>query len=529
MTGQRDGDFAAFAHVTADKATTYRAVMGAFTAAKERFAVHLRPADVARGLPGDARLPEDEVETCLLQLCVWGNLRKDSDTAEVTTVEEFYRTRYLYQLTVEGEAAERALRTYHDALAESGELQAAALGDIRELLGELADLAEAGDVDDGQVHRILTTLRTRFDELTAKAQTFIAGLQRTIDLHGVDVATFVAYKDTLIEYLERFIGDLVVATADIVGRIERIEAAGVDAVLAAAARRELADALAPTAAEAEAAAQRWGARWSGLRAWFIAGDGQPSQAEVLRARARSAIPALLRAVAAINDRRVTRTDRFTDLRTLARWFAQADSDADAHRLWRSAFALTPARHLQVNADTLDARDDTPVAPQTSWLHAPPLRLSPRLRRSGRHAKRGRPSDVVDRSAGKALLAAAIEAEAAQVEAARRLLATGRPTRLSEIGELDPLAFELFLDLLGEALAAKVTPGDVVETTSADGTLAITLEPAQGTATITTSAGCLSGPDHLVTIRDAFSPPDRRAPDRRAPDQSAPERVGARAS
>lgn len=511
MSGERDdGRLPAFAHVTADKAATYRAIMRVFTAAKERFALHLRPADVALAL-ADGGLSEADVETCLLQLCEWGNLRKDTDTAEVATVEEFYRTRYLYQLTTEGEAAERALRTYHDAVAESGELQSAALGDIRELLGELAALAEAGEPDDGKVHRVLTTLRTRFDELTARAQTFIAGLQRTIDLHGVDVATFVAYKDTLIDYLERFIGDLVMVSADIVARMERIEQAGVERLLAAAARRELADALAPTAADARDAADRWRGRWAGLRGWFIGSGGHPSQAEVLRARARSAIPALLQTVAAINDRRVTRTDRFTDLRTLARWFAAAETDADAHRLWRAAFALTPARHLQVNADTLDERDAEPVPAHTSWLDAPPLRLSPRLRRSGRHAKRGRPPDVVDRSAGKALLAATIEAEAAQIEAARRQLATGRPTRLSEIGALDPRAFELFCDLLGEALAAKVAPRDVVEATSSDGTLVITLAPAAGTATITTSAGRLTGPDHLVTIRDAFAAEAAREP------------------
>lgn len=505
MIGDRDdGRLTAFAHVTADKGPAYRATMRVFTAAKERFALHLRPADVASALREDVPSTEAEVETCLLQLCEWGNLRKDTDTAEVTTVEEFYRTRYLYQMTVEGEAAERALRTYHDAVAESGELQAAALGDIRELLGELAAVAEAGEADDAKVHRVLTALRTRFDELTAKAQTFIATLQRTIDLHGVDVATFVAYKDTLIDYLERFIGQLVVATADIVDRVERIERAGVHELLAAAARRDIADALAPTADDAHAAAERWRGRWSGLRAWFIGTGAQPSQAEVLRARARSAIPALLQAVAAINDRRVTRTDRFTDLRALARWFAEAESDADAHRLWRAAFALTPARHLQVNADTLDERDARPVSPQTSWLAAPSLRLSPRLRRSGRHTRRGRPADVVDRSAGKALIAATIQAEAAQIEAARRRLATGRPILLSDLGELDPCEFDLFLDLLGEALAAKVVPGDVVETTSTDGTLQIILAPAPGSATITTSTGRLTGPDHLVTILDAFT-------------------------
>jgi uncharacterized protein (TIGR02677 family) len=510
------GRLRAFAHVNADKAATYRAVMAVFTVAKERFAIHLRPADVAAAVCG-VEVDQAEVEAALQQLCEWGNLRRDPDTAEVATVEEFYRTRYLFQLAPEGEAAERALRVYHDTIAEPGELQTAALGDIRALLGELAALAEADGTDDGKIHRVLTTLRARFDELTARAQTFMGSLQRTIDLHGVDVATFVTYKDLLIDYLERFVGQLVLATAAVVAEIERIEAAGVDDLLASAARRELVDALAPTDDDRADAHERWRARWTGLRAWFVGSADAPSQAEVLRARARSAIPALLAAVAAINDRRVTKTDRVTDLRTLARWFAETDTEADAHRLWRAAFALTGARHLQIDADSLDARADEPVAADTSWLNAEPLRLSPRLRATGRHTKRGRPADVIDRSHEKALLAEYEAAEAAQLEAARQRLLTDGPVRLSHLGDLDATAFGLFLDILGEALAAKVDAGDTVEAASADGTLLITLAPTPdgGTATITTTAGRLTGPDHLMTIRDAFAP-------------AAPQPVGANA-
>jgi Protein of unknown function (DUF2397) len=38
------------------------------------------------------------------------------------------------------------------------------------------------------------------------------GLQRTVDLHGISVEAFLAYKEKLVDYLERFIGELVVAS-----------------------------------------------------------------------------------------------------------------------------------------------------------------------------------------------------------------------------------------------------------------------------------------------------------------------------
>ena len=509
MTGP-GGRLKAFAYVNADRAALYRAIMHVFMSAKARFTLHLRPREVATAI-ASAGLPEPAdaaaVEAALGQLRDWGNLEAHPDTADVATVEEFYRPRYLFQLTPQGEAAERALAVYDETLRQRGELQSAALSDIRTLLGELAELADASDVDEGKAHRTLRTLRDRFEGLTSRAQAFMSSLQRTIDLQGVDVPKFLAYKETLIGYLERFIGELVLATADISATVQRIEEQGVNRLLEAAARRDLADALDPTPEDHAVAYAGWQARWAGLRSWFIGRSETPSQAEVLRARARASIPALLAAVVSINDRRFTRSDRTADLRMLARWFAEADSDAAAHRLWRAAFALAPARHLVVDAETMEQREARPVPARTSWLDAPPLRISPRLRSSGRYVRRGRPNDVIDRSREKALLAEAAVAEARQIAAARRRLATGTRTRLSDLHALDATEFDLFLELLGETLSSKVRADERAEVVSIDGTVHVTLEPTGdgSTAMIVTSAGRFSGSDHYITIRDLVEP------------------------
>jgi len=506
------GRLRAFAHVNAEKVHQYRAIMRAFMEAKARFAIHLRPPEILVAL-SEKDLPEPmdaaAVDAALGSLCEWGNLEAHQDTADVSTVEEFYRPRYLYQLTPEGEAAERAIAVYWESVRQPGELQAAALGDIRDRLHEIHELALLDSPDEAKVHLTLRSLRERFDELTSQAQTFIGGLQRTIDLQGIDVETFLSYKETLIQYLERFIGELLVATVEIADVLQRIEFAGVEGLLQIAARRDLVDALAPTEEEHEATIRIWRTRWQGLRGWFVGRPDTPSQAEVLRARARSAIPALLSAVASIHDRRVTRSDRATDLRTLARWFAEADTDRDAHRLWRAAFALTPARHLRIDADTLDNRDANPVSPKISWLRAPPLLICPRLRRTGHYTRRGRPSNVVDFSADKARLAELAEAEAEQITAAQQRLATGKRMRLSQIGHLDPVEFNLFLDLLGEALTKKVRPDHVVEASSADGALNIQLAPTEDgdVATIRTPKGLFSGVDHFVLISKSFQHDD----------------------
>ena len=126
-----------FAYVGAEQAAEYRAVMQVFMVAKRRFSLHLRPAEVQEGLPQVAShldLADELLEQRLAQLCEWGNLEAHPDTAAVATVEDFYRRRLLFRVTPAGEAAERALEVFYEVLEQPGELKAAALSDIRNLL-----------------------------------------------------------------------------------------------------------------------------------------------------------------------------------------------------------------------------------------------------------------------------------------------------------------------------------------------------------------------------------------------------------
>jgi uncharacterized protein (TIGR02677 family) len=531
----RNGQLRAFVYLNEAKTPLYRAIVRTFMDARARFVLNLRPQDIAEEIGRAANAAPTEggqsvdataVETALGQLKDWGNVEAYPDTADVATVEDFYRQRFLYQLTSAGESAERAVRFFEENVERPGELQTAALADIRELLLELVTLGETGNgapIDVAKAHRALHTLLNRFDGLTTRAQQFMGTLQRRTILAGMGIDAFVAYKQRLIEYLERFIGELVVATTDIAGKIERIESSGLDRLLDAVAKRDLVDAVDPVDLESTAELRQralWDGRWRGLRAWFFGTSTGQSQAEMLRARARAAIPALLAAVSGFHDRRVTRIDRHTDLRTLARWFAEAPDDRARHRLWRAAFALSPARHLRVDSVTLDLWEERALPAQTSWTEAPPLRFSPRLRATGRHARPGRTDRVIDTSAAREAIALKVRDEAAQIEAAARHLASSGKTRLSQVGFLKTAEFALFLDLLGDALAASGPAGEAIEVLSMDGTLAIRLEPIGNgaEAVVRTTIGDLRGPDCFVHIRflaasENFTPDAKRPADR----------------
>jgi uncharacterized protein (TIGR02677 family) len=504
--GKNPDDAQPFTHLGVPNADQYRRLLRTFARAKERFIVHLRPEDVAAELRMDA---DDQLTEALDQLVRWGNLRADVDTSRVTSVEDFHRKRSLYQLTAAGQAAEQAIAFYEEAIGRRGQLQSVALADIAGQLRALVALASQPDPDPAKVHLLLLSVAERFSSLADNAQAFMSALRRAIDFSDGDVDGFIAYKERLIDYINRFIADLANSGAQIAALLTDLEAAGHEGLLAIAARREAADAVpeGTDAAESLASAEEhalgaWRNRWRGLHDWFTSRDAaHPSQARLLRQAAVTAIKQLIDAVGLLNERRSGRSDRSADFAVLARWFAEAPDDAAAHRLWRAAFGLSSARHLSVTGDTADRWQDVPAG--TPWGDAPPILISPQLRKTGTYERRGKPSQVRDRSAERDLLRGQAEQEATQTAEARRRLCTSGPVLLSDLDVLDPRAFRLFLSLLGDALAARA-PGDTeVKTVTSDGSMEVRLQvvPDGGTATIRTEDGVLTGPEHVIEITD----------------------------
>jgi uncharacterized protein (TIGR02677 family) len=493
-----------FRHVSAEKASFYRSIMDVFARAKRQYRLQLRPDEVLSEAEWKGATPRiEDVNAALAQLATWGNLESQPDTARVSSLSDFYRARFLYRLSEGGEAVETALAVFAQTLQRRAELQTVALEDITSRLHALHTLlhdgTDAGEADVAKVHEILRDLVRVFEGLAENAQAFMASVARSIELQQADASTIVTYKSRLIEYLERFMGDLV-RRSDTIAHLIVGLTPHIDRVLQMVAAREARDAAPGDGQSYEDESTRgwraWQDRWKGLRGWFLPTGHEPPQSELLRARARSAIPSLLTAIASLNDRRSGRSDRSTDLQMLAGWFAACPDDAAAHRLARAAFALNPARHFSLNPQ---ADEDLPAG--TRWADAPPLKIHPRLREYGEAAPRGQLARVRDRGKERALLALELAEESQQIEAARKRLATGKPAKLSEFGELDTHAFDLCLNLLGEALAEQSDPDARVARQTGDGLLHVELVPLapHSQARVTTTRGVFGGRDHIITI------------------------------
>ncbi|WP_050025446.1 TIGR02677 family protein [Verrucomicrobium sp. BvORR034] len=497
-----------FQHLGTPKTSAYRIILRLFVAAKERFEIALRPGDLMIQLAELGEIApelrdEEGLTSCLESLRDWGNLTATRDVVSAKSIEEYLHPKYMYQMSKAGELAERALAAYEDSLSRPGELSASALREIAETLDELLRLLEVAVPDESKVAKAMEDLVSRFDSLVARAQTFMGGLQREMDRPGGNETSFLGLKEELLRYLERFIKELLTATYRIRHSLEKFSDFQIEFALKSAVSREFAEVLSVDDHMRLRSLRSWQERWRGLKGWFIGRPDQPAQSERLRLRAVDSITALLERVRRMHDQRANRTDRSTDFLTLARWFAEAPDEITMHRLWRSAFALNSARHLRVNATTLQAWAKLDDGERPVWEEAPPYIITISQWSRGRSGQIGKPPKIVDRTAAREALRAKAHAEGLALQRSRQNLAKNTPCLLAELSELDAPAFEVLLDAISEAFA-NMKPEDVRgEATTADGEMNVTLElPAsrQDIAHLRTHEGILTGPNIKITLR-----------------------------
>src|SRR5262249_30642270 len=263
----------------------------------------------------------------------------------------------------------------------------------------------------------------------------------------------------LIEYGKRLIGELQQESDCIAETILEIEAAGFEQLLRDVDNSSIRD---RTGISNGAEDAQWHSQCQPLRRWFIAQPGSPSTSQILRDRAAAAIAGLLRSIRNHRDERRGIIDRTTDFLILARWFAEATTDEDAHRLWHAAFGLNSSRHWTIDDASLNDRESQSISPDTSWRDAPPLGILTQSQKYSVQSSVGALSRIIDRGAEKEKLAVSSREEAERLLNAQRRFCNSGRVRLSDLQFLETNEFDLLLDLLGEAMSSRVDSAEPVE-------------------------------------------------------------------
>jgi uncharacterized protein (TIGR02677 family) len=488
-----------FRFTVGERSEIYTAVLQVFGEANERLETSLGLDEVAERIMLHGRhglVDAPDLFDVLRQLRDWRLLDvMQNHAGNYRTADEYERRNLQYSLTRSGEAAIAGIEHAAAVLAATGALQTAVLEGIADRLADLVRLLAEASTTDRRIFTALLELEGHLESLRVNTKAFNGQLQRLLRAEGTDHETFRDVKSATVAYLQEFLTNLDLRVLAIADSIEAVREHGVERML----RRALDGAELPALGDGDPGpdwlSHRRG-RWAGLESWFRTVGPEPPRVEQLHVVARRAIVMLLQALDRLNDSRRRASSAAADLRELARWFAAAPVEDDAHRLWNAAFGLGSARHAHL------VHPDPELVPVgAAWRDAPPVPVSALLRSAGRverFSRTGKVRDVGEIRRGRARRA---RLERAESEAAWASLVTDGPCRLSELPPVDHATLERLLDLLGRALAAPAR-GDARRSTSADGRVSIVVLPptAPGTtATLATSQGRFSGPDYRIEI------------------------------
>lgn len=498
-------------YLASKNAAYYRTVLDVLVEEESRLGLHLSTSEIHRrsadrlAVVVKTYVGFPDVGPLLDQLHKWGNVDRIANTQRKGSVQEYLKKDYLYQMTPAGTIVHRELDRLDDELGKTGSLQASLLPEVLRALVELVDVLGNTKIARGQRRQDAAAAFSRvvngFTELTENAKLFVQGLNRPIDLDSaLKGEAFLEYKQVVAEYLRTFTLGLARHAESIAIAIGNAEKAGVLLELSEIARIDAAPVLGISLEEVvRHDAELMRARWAGLRRWFFEDGDRPPVVRTLQERAVDAVNRIMALVRRLNEQRLGRLDRKSDLRLLARWFQAATSSEEVLELWRAGFGMYPARHFGAPHPHEDGLD---FLPSTSWWHGPAVDISARLRKFGPRSRAGRPPRLTDPVTTKRFLQAKLAVQRAEEEAAAAALARRCPTALSELGLLPATEFAVLVTCLRAALSSQKTEDGSRHAVTNDGRLHVVLVEAaspEATAVVATDDGRIVIEDFVLTL------------------------------
>jgi len=446
-----------------------------------------------------------EIETealvrALDALVGWGAIDRQHDAGHARSLDEFKRRRHNFAITQAGELLERFLDDLDNLRERVGALEGSRL---QAILGELASIVrelESGRPEPERLRTALDNLRSELEALDQGASDFMAQLANVLaSSDAINDESFLAYKDRVIGYLTGFASEFRRSAQRIEDQIVRVEALGVEPLLALAASVDEPPVFGKTPEEvAELRRAEKRDAWRALSAWFVAASGDAAPWRKLSDTLGAAIDWVISTAARLDGRRAQRIDRSAGYRHLARLALRLDAD-ESHRVFNAVFALGAPRHFYGIDDDAQRAE----LPQTAWAAGPAAPVEASLYRAGgRAAGGGSTARLIDTSGRAAAFAEECAREQEELVRALERFAGRGPVTLSRLGSLDASEFRHLLAWLDRVLVASIEATGIVRALSSDGLSELALHPPASPgarARILTGTGIFDCPDYALEV------------------------------
>ena len=323
--------------------------------------------DYLKDSPYFANYTEEQLQQDLNQLVNWRNLIPRQETGRVTTIEEFKRRRFRYQCTPYTVEIERMVQSLENMGESFGGSLEKSLFD--RLLDGLLRLTRTFPLDEGRasamghaslepvspyaiaqlspedVNLLWGEIYTDFRKLTENATDYLAHLESEKVEELMRTEAFLAYKDTLTEYLRQFIMALQQTSLKIEAVLAESPSALIQLVADQVAKHQQSIPRLDGQPDRATLEQKVLDQWQGLKSWFLGIDGKESDLEYLQSRTNESIRRITRFVQRLGERHHILRSRRQEYLDLALWFDNMPQLSDAHMLSACVFGVAHTRHL----------------------------------------------------------------------------------------------------------------------------------------------------------------------------------------
>ncbi|KKM11087.1 hypothetical protein SY88_10150 [Clostridiales bacterium PH28_bin88] len=429
-------------YLTVQNASRYRLIMRHFYRQHQRSRYWLRKEEVFEAVVATGFFPDYTIEQCeqdLEALRKWENLVAIHDGSNATSVEEYLRKRFRYEITQYSVEIERMLENLEKAKGYSGVLDPKRFDEIEWVLRELMGQGEWGP---GTALELWERLVESFDRLVENGVDYLHHLQSARAEELMSTVQFLIYKDKLTEYLQKFVVQgLQRSGRRVQALLVKLDQSHVDKWIHAVARdyAEIPRLDEPLTMEDRLA--RVQDKWSAIVQWFLGSGYGEADIDLMEKEAKNTITRVVRYVARIQEKQRSGVSRRRELDYLGRWFLSLDSVEEAHKLAACVFGLYRTRHYQ-GAD--EKGSDNPDL--SMWQVAPSIRV---LSSRGRRRRESSGQPIISRKAEAAKADEVYLAKRAEEEQiVQSLVGRGRLI-MSQLEYLPAPAMDYLLDWIGQ--------------------------------------------------------------------------------
>ncbi|MBL0389482.1 TIGR02677 family protein [Tumebacillus sp. ITR2] len=349
MLGTLGQEITETAYLTARTNTKrYRYILRYFYEQYQRTNYWLQPEEILSGVR-TMGLEEDydmeKLQADLSQLEGWKSLTAQHDSTRVTTIEEYLKKRYRYMMTPYAIEIERLVIQLENVKGYGGSLQPSKLQEFVRLAKAIRWWSQVrSEVEAVELWDELIDL---FKDLNERASDYIASLnsKRSEELFATE--QFLAYKDSVLTYLQNFIQVLQNTAPEI---SELLLQAKQDSYSTARFLHQVVSAkMGMPNLDEPLSAEQWEERinsqWRNVERWFLGTKQESSLVSLLEQMAKDTIFKVVRSAIRIQEKGRSGMSRQQELEQVGRWFLQTESLEEAHELYAYTFGLYETRHF----------------------------------------------------------------------------------------------------------------------------------------------------------------------------------------